>query len=82
MYLAIAAIGIRIVYKLKTFSITPTAVSWTIFTMLLATLQDTADGVIENFFNLCTMRIQIAAIADQMVGPIIPEYGLRTHLGY
>ena len=45
-------------------------------------VHDTADGVIENFFNLYTMRMQIAAISDQMVWPIIPEYGLRTPLGY
>ena len=82
MYLAIAAIGIRIVYKLKKLSNAPSAVSCTVASNMVKMVQDTADGVIENFFNLYTMWMQIAAIADQMVGPIIPEYGLRTPLGY
>ena len=72
---AISAIGIRIVYKLKTSSIAPTAVSWIIFTMLLAAVQDTAVGVIENVFNLYAMRMPIAEIAEQMRVAIIPEYG-------
>ena len=61
---AISAIGIRIAYKLKTFSITPTAVSWTAASNMVKMIQDTAVGAIENFFNLYTMRMPIAEIVD------------------
>ena len=72
---AIAAIGIRIVYKLKTFSIAPTAVSWTAASNMVKMVQDTAVGVIENVFHLYAMRMPIAEIAEQMRVAIIPEYG-------
>ena len=72
---AISAIGIRIAYKLKTFSITPTAVSWTAASNIVKMVQDTAVGVIENVFHLYAMRMPIAEIAEQMRVAIIPEYG-------
>ena len=72
---AIVAIGIRIVYKLKTSSIAPLAVSWTVASNMVKMAQDTAVGVIENVFNLYAMRMPIAEIAEQMRVAIIPEYG-------
>ena len=64
MYLAIAAIGIRIVYKLKKLSNAPSAVSCTVASNMVKIAQDTAVGAIDNFFNLYTMRMPIAEIAD------------------
>ena len=64
MYLVIAAIGIRIVYKLKKLSIAPSAVSCTVTSNMVKMMQDTAVGAIDNFFNLYTMRMPIAEIVD------------------
>ena len=61
MYLVIPAIGIRIVYKLKKLSIAPSAVSCTVTSNMVKMMQDTA---VDNFFNLYTMRMPIAEIAD------------------
>ena len=36
--------------------------------------QDTTVGAIKNFFNLCTMWMPIAEIADCKLIHIVPEY--------